>query len=348
MSANKEPLLKALSEPIPHVPVEEPSTASQAYIYDRADRLTCGYDATIINSDDERRNAEHIDSGGNSHHIDSGGNNCHIDSAGSNRPNRADGNKDNCNLHTGLRRNTRSRTVGNSRGHNRTHHSIRRNTARLPTAVRFQALAQSRPSPIHHNGRHASRQCQCCAFAAPGNATDDPSSTTAAAIVTHNFRRFVRISTSYVGMLLCLGKVAIPKTAPLKRLPPVTVSASPRIAVVSDNELPPTANTPPVSGYAGYPRQFKKILDRQSRNFELYFGAVERPTGNSIIPTETPHRMSASLIGRSGSSTFRLSTTAVSMSLAGSCFSSESAPRPFHHGIRRRGGTIFGAALPSE
>lgn len=158
MSANKEPLLKALSEPIPHVPVEEPSTASQAYIYDRADRLTCGYDATIINSDDERRNAEHIDSGGNSHHIDSGGNNCHIDSAGSNRPNRADGNKDNCNLHTGLRRNTRSRTVGNSRGHNRTHHSIRRNTARLPTAVRFQALAQSRPSPIHHNGRHASRR----------------------------------------------------------------------------------------------------------------------------------------------------------------------------------------------
>src|SRR6478735_6826076 len=51
--------------------------------------------------------------------------------------------------------------------------------------------------------------------------------------------------------------------------------------------------------------------------------------------------MSASLIGRLGSSTFRLSTAAVSVSLAGSCFSSESAPRPFHHGIRRRGGTIF-------
>ena len=57
---------------------------------------------------------------------------------------------------------------------------------------------------------------------------------------------------------------------------------------------------------------------------------------------------SASLIGRSRSSTFRLSTTAVSMSLAGSCFSTESAPRPFHHGIRGRGGTIFRAALPSE
>src|SRR5947207_1089655 len=36
--------------------------------------------------------------------------------------------------------------------------------------------------------------------------------------------------------------------------------------------------------------------------------------------------MSASPIGHSGSSAFRLSTTTVSMSLTGSCFSSESAP----------------------
>ena len=57
---------------------------------------------------------------------------------------------------------------------------------------------------------------------------------------------------------------------------------------------------------------------------------------------------SASLIGRLRSSAFRLSTATVSMSLTGSCFSSESAPRPFHHGIRRRGGTIFTAALPSD
>src|SRR3990172_7594121 len=57
---------------------------------------------------------------------------------------------------------------------------------------------------------------------------------------------------------------------------------------------------------------------------------------------------SASLIGRSGSSAFRLSTNSVSTPPAGSCFSSESAPRPFHHGIRRRGGTIFGAALPLD
>ena len=61
-----------------------------------------------------------------------------------------------------------------------------------------------------------------------------------------------------------------------------------------------------------------------------------------------PCAMSASLIGRSGSSTFRLSTIAVLMSLAGSRFSSNSAPGPFHHGIRRRGGTICLTALPSE
>ncbi len=66
-----------------------------------------------------------------------------------------------------------------------------------------------------------------------------------------------------------------------------------------------------------------------------------RWVGQALLP------MSASLIGRLGSSTFRLSTTTVSMSLAGSCFSSESAPGPFHHGIRRRGGTIFWSALPS-
>src|SRR5262245_21523744 len=55
--------------------------------------------------------------------------------------------------------------------------------------------------------------------------------------------------------------------------------------------------------------------------------------------------MSASLIGRLGSSTFRLSSTPVSMSLTGSRFSTDSAPGPFHHGIRRRGGTIFGATF---
>ena len=52
--------------------------------------------------------------------------------------------------------------------------------------------------------------------------------------------------------------------------------------------------------------------------------------------------MSASLIGHLGSSTFRLSTDAVSISLAGSCFSSESALGTFHHGIRGRGDNLLG------
>src|SRR5262249_25737842 len=39
---------------------------------------------------------------------------------------------------------------------------------------------------------------------------------------------------------------------------------------------------------------------------------------------------------------------AVSMSLAGSRFSSDSAHGPFQHGVRRRGGTIFVATLPSD
>src|SRR5262249_30142762 len=54
--------------------------------------------------------------------------------------------------------------------------------------------------------------------------------------------------------------------------------------------------------------------------------------------------MSASLIGRLGSSTFRLSTNSSVDVAHGSRFSSDSAPRPFHHGIRRRGGTIFWVA----
>jgi hypothetical protein len=56
----------------------------------------------------------------------------------------------------------------------------------------------------------------------------------------------------------------------------------------------------------------------------VWFGLVSgRTRGKS--------RESASLIGHLGSSTFRLSTAgAVSMSLAGSCFSSESAPGPLY------------------
>src|SRR5262249_43999801 len=58
--------------------------------------------------------------------------------------------------------------------------------------------------------------------------------------------------------------------------------------------------------------------------------------------------MSASLIGRLGQALSVLSTSAVSMSLTGSCFSSASAKGPFPHGMRGRGGTIYRAALPSD
>ena len=68
----------------------------------------------------------------------------------------------------------------------------------------------------------------------------------------------------------------------------------------------------------------------------------EKPADNGPFATcRLDGAMSASLIGRLGSSAFRLSTTAMSMSLTGSCFSSESTPGSFHHGIRGRGGTIF-------
>ena len=52
--------------------------------------------------------------------------------------------------------------------------------------------------------------------------------------------------------------------------------------------------------------------------------------------------MSASLIGRLRSSTFRLSAAAVSMSLTGSCFSSESAPGPSTMGFEDEAEQSFG------
>src|SRR4029450_4588530 len=68
------------------------------------------------------------------------------------------------------------------------------------------------------------------------------------------------------------------------------------------------------------------------------------PKRTSLV---APH-MSASLIGRLGQALSDFPIATVSMSPAGSCFSSESALRPFHHGIRERGGTIYWAALPSD
>src|SRR5205807_2393419 len=84
--------------------------------------------------------------------------------------------------------------------------------------------------------------------------------------------------------------------------------------------------------------------NRSKRTCELTSSIVPRGTSfHHSVELEFP----PSLIGRSGSSAFRLSTTTVSTSLAGTCFSSESALRPFHHGVRERGGTIYWTALLS-
>jgi len=62
-----------------------------------------------------------------------------------------------------------------------------------------------------------------------------------------------------------------------------------------------------------------------------------------------PSGSSASLIRPSGSSAFRLSTTAVSMSLTGfALLFGTRPPRPFHHGdSKTRWNNLLGAASPS-
>jgi len=107
-------------------------------------------------------------------------------------------------------------------------------------------------------------------------------------------------------------------------------SASPRPRVIDI----PAANTARSRRGTRAARPIRRCLLTSARAHKIAIG-------------ESGLTTSASLIGRLGSSAYRLSTSTVSMSLTGSCFSSESAPRPFHHGIRRRGGTIFGTALPS-
>jgi hypothetical protein len=60
------------------------------------------------------------------------------------------------------------------------------------------------------------------------------------------------------------------------------------------------------------------------QSFEPHAPAMTAPGTN--LPIRNVRYTAASLIGHSGSSAFRLSTSTVSMSLTGSCFSSESAP----------------------
>src|SRR6516162_5068545 len=75
--------------------------------------------------------------------------------------------------------------------------------------------------------------------------------------------------------------------------------------------------------------------------------AADRPEREAARAVLIGTVMSASLIGRLRSSTFRLSATAVSMSLTGSCFSSESAPRalPSWDSKTRRNNLLGGLAV---
>src|SRR5215472_3257572 len=72
--------------------------------------------------------------------------------------------------------------------------------------------------------------------------------------------------------------------------------------------------------------------------------------GSAAGPSHSRHFVATRQVGRFSNRPFEVKhfqtiRTAMSMSLTGSRFSSESAPGPFHHGIRGRGGTIFRAAL---
>src|SRR5712671_1693624 len=84
-----------------------------------------------------------------------------------------------------------------------------------------------------------------------------------------------------------------------------------------------------------FPSSQRGVFRHWNSRFESNEFAALMP--NRLLPPiaiRDGSSMSASLIGHSGSSAFRLSTAPVSMSLVGSRFSSESAPRPFHHGVR--------------
>jgi hypothetical protein len=98
------------------------------------------------------------------------------------------------------------------------------------------------------------------------------------------------------------------------------------------------------------PLQRPDTLMQLSRSLILEVHLV--PHGRAIhfgtfLPCQPRRAMSASLIGHSGSSAFRLSTTTVSMSLTGSCFSSESAPGalPSWDSRTRRNNLLGGLAV---
>jgi len=114
--------------------------------------------------------------------------------------------------------------------------------------------------------------------------------------------------------------------------------------------------------------EYRKLLDRLTGPKDKICGDARHPTGeNSTVHAPIGHdrllhcimsacgtkrtcrlrsAMSASLIGRLRSSAFRLSTTAASASLAGSCFSSESAQGPSSMGSEDKVEQSLGRPCP--
>jgi hypothetical protein len=87
-------------------------------------------------------------------------------------------------------------------------------------------------------------------------------------------------------------------------------------------------------------RQALTIKNNNSDNCWLFIGSDKASKDNSIAldPGGSYVRFSNRPVRVKR---FQTLHDTGSMSLAGSCFSTDSALRPFHHGIRRRGGTIF-------
>ena len=103
----------------------------------------------------------------------------------------------------------------------------------------------------------------------------------------------------------------------------------------------------PYAPSASLPSRSKAMRLRQTGTFSVFY-CFNFLTQRHLRWILRAYARFSSLIGRLGSSTFRLSISAVSMSLTGARFSSDSALRPFQYGIRGRGGTIYYAALPSD
>jgi hypothetical protein len=86
-------------------------------------------------------------------------------------------------------------------------------------------------------------------------------------------------------------------------------------------------------------------LDPQSRHQQRHRSPDRRPSIVAPNPRITIHFCNRPF-GVKPSQT--IPTITASMSVAGWCFSSESAPPLFHHGFRRRDRTIQETALPSD